>query len=106
MTEAGISQTHHAFIAKYIAQIPKVHVVIPLAKYVRSDSLHCFFLVFIHHSKVSLNLLNSYGSEAKIKTLKLFIIESDSSHVVFEFHSFAWISYFLVMLKNIICSVV
>ena len=46
------------------------------------------------------------GNDAKTETLKLLIMESDSSHVAFEFCSFASISYFLVMLKNIICIVV
>ena len=104
--DAGIDHAHHAFIAKYIDKIPNIQVVIPLAKNVRSHSLQCFFLIFSHNVKVSLNLLNSYGNDAKIKTLKLLIIESDNSHVVFEFSSLACISYFFVILKNIICSVV
>ena len=87
-------------------QIPNINVVIPPAKNVRSPNLRCFFLIFNHHTKVSLNLLNSYGNDEKISTLKLLIIESDSSHVVFEFSSFACISYFFVMLKNIICNIV
>ena len=33
-------------------------------------------------------------------------MESDNSHVVFEFSSFDFISYFFVMLKNITCSIV
>jgi hypothetical protein len=106
ITEAGINQAHRALIAKYIDQILKIQVVIQVVKNVRSHIVHCFFLIFIHHVRVSLNLLNSYGSDANINTLKLFIIESDNSHVVFEFSSFAFISYFFVMLKNMICNVV
>ena len=106
ITEAGTNHAHQAFMARYIDQMLKIHVTIHVAKNVRSHSLRCFHLIFIHHVNVSLNLLNSYGSDAKIKTLKLLIIESDNSHVVFEFRSFACISYFLVMLKNMICRVV
>ena len=104
--EAGINQAHRAFIAKYRAHIPNMHVVTHPAKNVRSPNLHCFFLILVHHDKVSLNLLNSYGNDAKIETLKLLIMESDSFHVVFEFSSLAFISYFFVMLKNMICIVV
>ena len=104
ITEAGINQAHRALMAKYIDQILKIQVVIQVVKNVRSHIVHCFFLIFIHHVRVSLNLLNSYGNDANINTLKLFMIESDNSHVVFEFSSFAFISYFLVILKNITCS--
>ena len=93
-------------MARYIDQRLKIQVTIHVAKNVRSVNLRCLPLIFIHHVKVSLNLLNSYGNDAKIKMLKLLMIESDNSHVVFEFSSFVCISYFFVTLKNMICRVV
>mgnify|MGYP007013869244 CR=1 FL=1 len=91
-------------MAKYTDHIKNIPVTIALKKYVRSDIVHFFFLVFNQHVSVSLNLLNSYGNDANIVTLKLFIIESDNSHIAFEFSSFAFISYFFVILKNITCN--
>ena len=97
MMDADINHAHRALIAKYIDQIQNVHVTIELKKYVHSQTVHCFFLIFIHHVSVSLNLLNSYGNDANIVTLKLFMMESDNSQVVFEFSSFDFISYFFVI---------
>ncbi|MBQ2600484.1 hypothetical protein II582_03835 [bacterium] len=105
MIEAGINHNHRALIAKYIDKIANVHVTSQLIQYVHSAIVHCFFLIFNHHVSTSLNLLNSYGRDAKVVTLKLFIIESDNSHVVLEFSSFDFISYFFVILKNITCKV-
>ena len=103
--DAGTNHNHRALIAKYIDQIANIHVTSQLIQYVHSEIVRCFFFIFNHHVSVSLNLLNSYGKDANIDTLKLFIIESDNSHVAFEFSSFAFISYFLVILKNTTCSV-
>jgi hypothetical protein len=69
MIDAGINPAHRALIAKYMDQIQNAHVTIELKKYVHSHIVRCFFLTFIHHVSVSLNLLNSYGSEAKIVML-------------------------------------
>ena len=106
MMDAGINHAHRALIAKYIDHIQNVHVTIQLKKYVHSQIVRCFFLIITHDVRVSLNLLNSYGNDANIVTLKLFMIESDNSQVVFEFSSFDFISYFFVIWKNITCIIV